>query len=595
VHVAVPVNVGGRPQSTQSAPLRNNTRTRRSTGIEPSRLHANKMNYTGRIKAILKSAAAPASCLSWQFASRLRAIILSLMLIALCAVMGSCATVRFNCSVNAIAGPEEPQARAYWLAPGSDQIDPSSLEYLEYSKYVHFALKQRGFEPADSIDNASVIVLFTYEMGEGKTHSYTYSAPVFGQTGVSSSATTGYYNPYSGSYSATTTYTPRFGVVGYRSGAGTTTLYPRTLVLSAHNARDRDAVSVGSAQPSWRVTVVSVGESPDLRRVLPAMVYAAKEHIAGNTGQWTDVTVFEGRPNYSAFKNQAISHDSVASTAVAAEARAGSDKRNSPPDDSKTPKKSAARSAEVAVGTGFFLSRAGIVVTAKHLVIDAYPSGALPAGDPEIPIWVRRRDGVSCRARIVGIAKDDDVALLACYDAAKPTEQSRRTPAPPAAFTLGDLSSPAIGMKVFTIGFPLVSSLGTEPQYSDGAVSRSVDNLGMFQISVPVLPGNSGGPVVDAESGSLVGLAVARAKEDYFIKKHGLIPEGLGWAVSSSRISALISTVDVGDLLRGLDVEALGTDLGGLNAQSQLQRLDRLQLIEFVSMATCMIVVGGSE
>lgn len=65
-------------------------------------------------------------------------------------------------------------------------------------------------------------------------------------------------------------------------------------------------------------------------------------------------------------------------------------------------------------------------------------------------------------------------------------------------------SSVDIGQKIFAIGNPL----GLEGTISDGIVSglRSVDGVNMLQISAPISPGNSGGPVVD-ENGDVIGVA----------------------------------------------------------------------------------------
>lgn len=68
------------------------------------------------------------------------------------------------------------------------------------------------------------------------------------------------------------------------------------------------------------------------------------------------------------------------------------------------------------------------------------------------------------------------------------------------------LKSPSvdIGEKVFAIGNPL----GLEGTISDGIVSglREFDKFSVLQISAPISPGNSGGPVVN-EKGEVIGVA----------------------------------------------------------------------------------------
>tara|TARA_B100001057_G_C22680525_1_gene883573 strand:+ start:25 stop:1059 length:1035 start_codon:yes stop_codon:yes gene_type:complete len=68
------------------------------------------------------------------------------------------------------------------------------------------------------------------------------------------------------------------------------------------------------------------------------------------------------------------------------------------------------------------------------------------------------------------------------------------------------LKSPSvdIGQKVFAIGNPL----GLEGTISDGIVSglREIGDFSVLQISAPISPGNSGGPVVN-EKGEVIGVA----------------------------------------------------------------------------------------
>ncbi|MDB9975936.1 S1C family serine protease [Candidatus Thioglobus sp.] len=67
-------------------------------------------------------------------------------------------------------------------------------------------------------------------------------------------------------------------------------------------------------------------------------------------------------------------------------------------------------------------------------------------------------------------------------------------------------SSVDIGQKIFAIGNPL----GLEGTISDGIISglRDFEGVSLLQISAPISPGNSGGPVVD-ENGELVGVATS--------------------------------------------------------------------------------------
>jgi S1-C subfamily serine protease len=84
--------------------------------------------------------------------------------------------------------------------------------------------------------------------------------------------------------------------------------------------------------------------------------------------------------------------------------------------------------------------------------------------------------------------------------------------------------------------------LGQEPKVADGiinALSGIRDDAGFMQISIPIQPGNSGGPVV-TEDGLLVGIVSSTASIAPFFERTGTIPQNVNWAVHSSLAVALL-------------------------------------------------------
>lgn len=72
-----------------------------------------------------------------------------------------------------------------------------------------------------------------------------------------------------------------------------------------------------------------------------------------------------------------------------------------------------------------------------------------------------------------------------------------------------------VGMGVFVLGYPLVQTMGTEIKLTTGVVSsRSgyAGNTSQYQISAPVQPGNSGGPLFN-DNGELIGIVSAKHLE----------------------------------------------------------------------------------
>jgi serine protease Do len=96
------------------------------------------------------------------------------------------------------------------------------------------------------------------------------------------------------------------------------------------------------------------------------------------------------------------------------------------------------------------------------------------------------------------VARDPNLALL----------DSKNSPPASATFR----TSVRVGESVYAFGFPLAGFLSTSGNFTVGNVTASSgigDDTRMLQISAPVQPGNSGGPLLD-QSGNLVGVVVAK-------------------------------------------------------------------------------------
>lgn len=69
-----------------------------------------------------------------------------------------------------------------------------------------------------------------------------------------------------------------------------------------------------------------------------------------------------------------------------------------------------------------------------------------------------------------------------------------------------------VGENIFVLGYPLQNTMGQEIKLTTGVISSNSGFLGdttLFQISAPIQPGNSGGPLFD-NNGNLIGLVTAK-------------------------------------------------------------------------------------
>ena len=170
-------------------------------------------------------------------------------------------------------------------------------------------------------------------------------------------------------------------------------------------------------------------------------------------------------------------------------------------------------------GTGFPVNNEGVIVTNHHVIKGAKK------------IDVQFQDGTLCPAKVLKQSPNIDIAIL---------KIDRPTP----DYLVMD-SQPEIGVgdRVFTIGFPVEQILGQEPKFTDGAISALSGIRGeatFMQITVPIHPGNSGGPLL-TEDGKVVGVTTAMIAFQPFIEQTKAMPQNINYAVSGSFVAPLVS------------------------------------------------------
>jgi len=145
-------------------------------------------------------------------------------------------------------------------------------------------------------------------------------------------------------------------------------------------------------------------------------------------------------------------------------------------------------------GSGFFITTNGIIATNAHVV----------EGASNIEVTVSNEIGnFTYKAKVVLTDSKNDVALLQVDD-----EKFKGLTSIP----YGIAENSDVGSKVFTIGYPLNDVMGSNFKVTDGIISSKsgiADDIRYYQISVPIQPGNSGGPLFNKE-GNVIGITSAR-------------------------------------------------------------------------------------
>jgi uncharacterized protein len=104
---------------------------------------------------------------------------------------------------------------------------------------------------------------------------------------------------------------------------------------------------------------------------------------------------------------------------------------------------------------------------------------------------------------------------------------------PSSRFGKGSRFAP--GDVVVTLGYPLSGLLATTPNVSVGNISALAglgDDSRYLQISAPVQPGNSGGPLLDA-SGHLFGIVTGKLNAAAVQRFTGDIPQNVNFALKA--------------------------------------------------------------
>src|ERR1051326_8729672 len=176
--------------------------------------------------------------------------------------------------------------------------------------------------------------------------------------------------------------------------------------------------------------------------------------------------------------------------------------------------------AEKFTGSGVVVGSRGEIITNAHVVDGCRTITVQLSPDKVEPATLLVRDQIN------------DLAVL----------RTGAPIAPPVLFREGTL--PRAGDTVVALGYPLSGLLATTANVSVGAVSALAglgDDLRHLQISAPVQPGNSGGPLFDA-SGHLVGIVTAQLNAIRMARFTGNVPQNVNFAIKADVVKALLDS-----------------------------------------------------
>jgi serine protease Do len=175
------------------------------------------------------------------------------------------------------------------------------------------------------------------------------------------------------------------------------------------------------------------------------------------------------------------------------------------------------------IGSGFIISKDGLIVTNHHVVDDAND------------ITISLHDGSKYKAKVIGIDKKTDVALLKI----NPTKELKFV-------NFGDSSQARIGEWVIVIGNPygLGGSVSLGIVSARGRDINNGQNDEFIQTDAAINKGNSGGPMFNAR-GEVIGISTA-----IFSPSGGSV--GIGFATPANTVLQVVKQLrDQGEVTRG--------------------------------------------
>jgi serine protease Do len=201
-------------------------------------------------------------------------------------------------------------------------------------------------------------------------------------------------------------------------------------------------------------------------------------------------------------------------------------------------------------GSGFVVGAGNLVVTNAHVLPEVIPAGGTEGSLAVVVPKLGVSENAAMRAaKLLGVDREHDLALL----------QIEGAPLP--ALELAEAARAREGASVAIIGFPIGGALGFTPVTHRGIVSsitgialpapgaqslnsQAINRLrqgsfDIYQLDATAYPGNSGGPVLEVESGkviAVINMVLVKGSKETAISH----PSGISYAIPVRFVSELL-------------------------------------------------------
>ena len=173
-------------------------------------------------------------------------------------------------------------------------------------------------------------------------------------------------------------------------------------------------------------------------------------------------------------------------------------------------------------GSGVYVSRNGHIITNEHVISGCSSVSVGKDMEHQKPAKIIKKDSTV------------DLGLL------KVSSKSKK----------GNLAAKdaELGEQILVAGYPFLSSLGDSVKVTGGIISSTetsgINARKQFQMSAPIQPGNSGGPIYNTK-GDIVGISISRLSKISTLTKSGSIPENINFGIKSSEVTKFLASANL--------------------------------------------------
>lgn len=199
-------------------------------------------------------------------------------------------------NINAITDATSTQTGKRYLMTNANEVGKGSeLYFQEFRRYFDHLLAKNGYTRVEAKQDADLEIRFRYGVSDGTTGIQHYTWPIYETFGGERVTITERITDSSGdtrTINRTVYIPPQVRQVGTAYEASSYTYYNRYVNLVAF-----PVAGDGQQQtPAWNLSIYSVGESNDLRAIMPFLAAASEPYLGKNSGQQQSVTLAHDNP-----------------------------------------------------------------------------------------------------------------------------------------------------------------------------------------------------------------------------------------------------------------------------------------------------------